>query len=86
MPADSIVKILNVIKHIRLGFLAKSIDMSFDALLLHAAEEGLGNCIIPTVSSATYAGNELVVVAPTIEVITAKLATLVRVNHHGSLR
>jgi hypothetical protein len=31
---------------------------------------------------ATHAGHELVVFAPQIEVITAKLAALVRVNHH----
>ena len=47
--------------------------MTFDSLLLQAAEEGLGNCIIPTVSSATHAKQKLVVLAPAVKIVTAKL-------------
>ena len=53
------------------------IHVPFDSLLLQAAEERLGTCIIPTVSPAAHAGHELVVLAPAIKVITAKLAALV---------
>ena len=77
MPADSIVKTLNVIKHIRLGVLPGGVDMAFDSLFLQAAEERFGNCIISTVSPATHAGYQLVVLAPAVEIITAKLAALI---------
>ena len=77
MPADSIVKTLYVIKHIRLGVLPGGVDVAFDSLFLQAAEERFGNCIVPAVSPATPAGHQLVVFAPTIGIITAKLAALV---------
>ncbi|MFT5535356.1 MAG: hypothetical protein ACI802_003620, partial [Candidatus Paceibacteria bacterium] len=69
MPADSIVKTLYVIKHVGLGFLSASIDTPPDSFLLQAAEEGLCNCIVPTVSPATHAGHQLVVFAPAVEII-----------------
>lgn len=80
MPADSIVKTLNVIKHIKLDVLSGCLDVTFDSLLLQAAEERFSDRIVPTVSSATHTGNPLVVLAPTIEVITTELAVLVRMN------
>ena len=83
MPADSIVKTLDVIKDIRLGILPGGVDAALDSLLFQTAEEGFRNRIVPTVAPATHAGNQVVVLAPTIEVITTKLTTLVRVNHHG---
>ena len=73
MPADSIVETFNVTKHVWLGFLAGSIDVPFDSLLLQAAGEGLGNCIVPTVPSATHTRQQLVVLAPAVEIDTAKL-------------
>jgi len=47
--------------------------VAFDSFFFQTAEERLGNRIVPTVASAAHAGHELVVLAPTIEVITAKL-------------
>ena len=84
VPADSIVKTLNVIKHIRLGVLPGGVDVAFDSLFLQAAEERFCNRIAPTVPSPAHAGHQMVVLAPTIEIITAKLAALVGVNHHMS--
>jgi len=59
--------------------------MPFDSLLPQAAEKGLGNRIVPKVSPAAHAGHQLVVFAPTVEIVTAKLAVLVRMNHHRVL-
>ena len=85
VPADSIVKTLNVIKHIRLGVLPGGVDMAFDSLFLQATEERFGNCIIPTVSPAAHDGLELVVFAPAIEVIAAKLGAFNRSSQHWVL-
>ena len=73
MPSDSIVKILNVIKHVRLSILPRRLDVTLDLLLFRAAEERFGNCIVPTVSSAAHAGYQLVVLAPAVEVMTTEL-------------
>ncbi len=51
MPADSIVKTLNVIKHVRLSVLPGGIDMAFDSLLLQTAEEGFSNRVDAPMSS-----------------------------------
>jgi hypothetical protein len=56
--------------------------VTFDSLFLQAAEERFSNRIVLAVSPATHAGNQLVVLAPTIEVIATELASLVGVNHH----
>ena len=77
MPANSIVKNFYVIKQIRLGILPAGIDVTLNSFFLQAAEEGLGNCIVPTVSPATHAGHQLVVLALAVEIITAKLAALI---------
>jgi len=84
VPADSIVKTLNVIKHIRLGVLPGDVNAAFDSLFFQAAEECFGNRIVPTVARAAHAGHQIVVLAPTIEIIAAALDALIGVNHHRS--
>ena len=50
MPANSIVKTLDVIKDVWLGILPFRVDVALDSLLLQTAEERLCNRIVPTVS------------------------------------
>lgn len=56
--------------------------MAFDSLLLQAAEEGLCYRIVPTIAAPTHAVYQVVVLAPAGEVVTAKLASLVGMNHY----
>ena len=77
MPADSIVKTFNVIKHVTLDVLPGGTDVPFDSLLFQTAEERSGNSIVPTVLMTTHAECKLVIHSPTVEIITAKLAALV---------
>ena len=77
MPADSIVKTFNVIKHVTLDVLPGGIDEPFDLPFLQYAEERSGNSIVPTVLLTTHAECKLVIHSPTVEIITAKLAALV---------
>jgi hypothetical protein len=51
--------------------------VALDSLFLQTAEERFANRVVPALSPATHAGHKLVVLAPTIKVITAKLAALV---------
>ena len=77
MLADSIIKILNAIKHVTLDVMPGGIDVPFDLPLLQYAEERSGNSIVPTVLLTTHAECKLVIHSPTVEIITAKLAALV---------
>ena len=56
--------------------------MTLDSLFFQVAEERFRNCVVPTVPPATHAGHQVVVFAPAVELITAKLAALVGMNHH----
>jgi hypothetical protein len=55
VPAHSIVKTLYVNKHVWLGFLARSIDATFDYSPFQIAEKRLSNSIVPAVPTATHA-------------------------------
>ena len=59
VSADSIVKTLNVIKHIRLGVLRGGVDVAFDSLFLQAAKEGLGNCVDAPMSRKRCGGFQI---------------------------
>lgn len=56
------------------------VDPLLDPFLLEAREEGLGNCIIPAIPSATHAGLKPIFPAEPPPVIAAILASLVRVD------
>jgi len=60
--------------------------MAFDSLLLQAAEEGICCRIAPTIAAVAHTKNLVVVLAPAGEVVTAKLASLVGMNHHHGFR
>ena len=65
LPAESIVKTLNVIKHVRFGVLSAGIDVALDSLFL-SSNEGLDNCVSLTLASAAHTGRQLVVLTPTV--------------------
>lgn len=65
--------------------MAGSIDTALDSLLLQVAEEQVPNRVVPAVLAPTHAGHQEVVCAPEAELITAELAALIGVNHHGIL-
>ena len=59
--------------------------MTFDSLLLQAAEERFSYGTIPTLSPAAHDGQELVVFASAVEVIAAKLGAFNRSSQHWVL-
>ena len=65
--------------------MSRSIDAAFDSLLLQTAKERFRYGVVPAIAPPTHAGYQVVVFAPTVEVVAAELAALVGVNHHGGL-
>ena len=57
MTPDSIVKHLDIIKHICTGYFSSFIDSLFNSFLLQAAKKGFSNGIIPAVAPAAHTRN-----------------------------
>ena len=59
--------------------------MTLDSFFLQTAEERFSNGTFPTISPAAHAGHELIVFAPAVEVIAAKLGAFNRSSQHWVL-
>ena len=60
MPASTVVEYLDVIEDIGTGQVTGFVDTFFDALLFKTAEEGLSDCVVPTVTASAHAGLQVV--------------------------
>ena len=58
-----IVEHLDVVEDIRFGKIAGFIDPFLNSFLFQAAEEGLGDSVIPAVATPAHAGLEVVAAA-----------------------
>jgi len=76
MPTPGDCKRIDVISHIDRRHLAGIGDTLFDSLLVEAAKEGFGNCVVPTVASSAHAGLGSVFTAEATPIITTVLASL----------
>ena len=54
-------------------------------LAFQVAEERFSHSVIPAIATTTHARTELVVSAPTIELVAAKLTALIRMDDHRRL-
>ena len=77
MPPRSIVERINVIRNVSNSELTILVDLFLDTFFLQAAEEGLGNGIVPAVAPTTHTGFELVRSTEPSPVVTAVLRALV---------
>lgn len=59
MTTVTIVKDFDVVEDIRPCQIAGFVDAFLDALLLQAAKEGFGHCIVLTISAPAHAGLQL---------------------------
>ena len=82
MAPNTIVETLDVIEDFRLGFCPSLVNPLLDLFALQITEERFGHRVIPAVSTAAHAWAQSVVLAPTVELIAAKLAALVRMDDH----
>ena len=80
MPAFRIVEAVDVIRYIPRGGFTSGIDLPFDPLLLEAAEERLGDRVIPAVSTAAHARLQIVGQAEPSPSVAAVLRALIRVD------
>ena len=77
MAARQIVQPLNVLVEVRSRYLSTGVDALLDPLLLQAAEEGLGDRVVPAVGAPAHAWLKVVVFAETSPCITSVLRALI---------
>ena len=77
MPTRSIVERIDIVWNVSNRELAILANLFLDALFLQAAEERLGNSVVPTVASTTHAGFQPVRSAESSPVVTALLRALI---------
>lgn len=80
MASHSVIERFNVIEDIGAGQIAGFVDPFSDALLFQRTEERFSDRIIPTVATSAHTGGQVIGPAETLPVVTAILATLIRVH------
>ena len=89
MQSGAVVEAHNVVSHIGHSLAVVGVVLLPDPLHLQVQEETLHDRVdrvVPTVSTPAHTGDQVVVFAPAVEVIAAKLASLVEMNHHRGCR
>ena len=77
MAARQIVEPLDVLGDVRGRYLPTGVDALLDPLLLQAAEEGLGDRVVPAVGAPAHAWLKMVVLAETPPCIASILRALI---------
>ena len=77
MPPLAIVEHLDIVEHITVRLVTRSIDFSTNTLFLQAAEEGLGNGVVPAVATPAHAHLQAVLATEALPVIAVVLDALV---------
>jgi hypothetical protein len=80
MTSRSIVEGIDVVSHFGDRELAVFVDLLLDSLLLEAAEEGLGDGIVPAIALSTHTRFEMIRPAESAPRVTAELSALIGVN------
>ena len=65
----TIIENFDIVKDIGAGHFARFVHSLSDSFLFQDAEEGLGDRVVPTVSTTAHAGLEIMSFAKTFEVI-----------------
>lgn len=79
---NSIVETLDVIEDFRLSLSPCAVNPHLDTFALEVAEARLGNRVIPAVTTTTHAWTQSFVFSPTVELIAAKLTSMIRMDDH----
>ena len=81
VTARSIVEGIGVIGHLGNRQLSVLVDLFLDSLFLQAAEEGLGDGIVPAVAFAAHTRLQVIRAAESPPRVAAVLRALIRMNH-----
>ena len=82
---NTIAETLNVIEDFRLGLRPCAVNPLLDLFALEVADERLGNRVIPAVTPTTHARTQSDVFVQTVELIAAKLTSLIRMDDYRIL-
>ena len=84
VASDSIVESIDVVGHVGNRELPVLVDLFLDPLLLQAAEEGLGDGVVPAIALPAHTRFKMVRTAESAPRIAAKLGALIGVNQGAS--
>ena len=84
VTSRSIVEGIDVVSHIGDRELSILVDLLFDSFLLQAAEEGLGDGIVPAIALAAHTRLETIRTAESTPRVAAELGSLIGVNQRAS--
>ena len=82
MPPSLVVIHFNVFKNTLFCLFSAEVEKVINEVYFNGMEKAFRTGIIPAVSTAAHAWAQSVVLAPTVELIAAKLAALVRMDDH----
>ena len=80
VAACRIVEAVDVVSNVRDGQLPVLVDLFLDALFLQAAEERLGDSVVPAVAFAAHAGFQVIGAAESPPCVAAVLGALIGMN------
>lgn len=80
MTSGAIVERLDVVGHVRDREFAVLVDLFFDSLLLQAAEERLGDGVVPAIALPAHTRFEMSRTAESSPRVAAELGSLIRVD------
>ena len=78
----TIIENFDIVKDIGASHFTRFIYPHSDPFFFQAAEEGLGDRVVPTVSTTAHAELEIMSFAKTFEVIAAELRSLIGMHNH----
>ncbi len=84
MAASPIVEGFDVVGHIGACEVSVLVDLLLDALFLEAAEERLGDGVVPAISLSAHAGFQVMGAAETTPGVATKLSALVRMDDRAA--
>lgn len=85
MTPDSIVKHLDIIKHIAAGFVSCRVNPALDPLPFEQLKEALGDRVVVTVTPSAHAATQVVGLQKVLPFTTGKLAALIRMHQYRLL-
>jgi hypothetical protein len=80
VTSRSIVEGIYVVSHVGDRELSVFVDLLLDSFLLEAAEEGLGNGVVPAIALSAHTRFEMIRPAESAPRVTAELSALIGVN------
>ena len=82
VTASPVIENLDVVEHVRSGFLARSIDSPSDPFGLPTAEKRFHHGVVEAIAPSAHARDKSMILAEPHPVVTSVLGALIGMNEH----